>query len=103
LQDTTLELNFGRRYGLIGRTGVGKSTFLKAVASGDLALPDHIDRYLLNCEAEPSDQTAMEAVLDWARVEVTRLNKLEEHLLEVHGSLLRIDSLASPVAFARRL
>jgi ABC-type multidrug transport system fused ATPase/permease subunit len=32
-QDTTLELNFGRRYGLIGRNGSGKSTFLKALAS----------------------------------------------------------------------
>lgn len=51
IEDTTLELNYGRRYGLVGRNGSGKSTFLEAIAAGDLSLPDHIDKYLLNAEA----------------------------------------------------
>lgn len=28
LEDTSIELNFGRRYGLIGHNGCGKSTML---------------------------------------------------------------------------
>lgn len=62
LQDTTLELNYGRRYGLIGRNGSGKSTFLEALAFNDLELPPHIDKYLLSTEADPTDNTAMEEV-----------------------------------------
>ncbi len=62
-QDTTLELTFGRRYGLIGRNGSGKSTFLKALAARDVAIPDHIDVHLLNEEAEPSELTALEVRL----------------------------------------
>jgi hypothetical protein len=62
IEDTTLELNYGRRYGLIGRNGSGKSTFLEALAFNDLELPPHIDKYLLSTEADPSDRTAMEEV-----------------------------------------
>lgn len=29
IQEADLELNYGRRYGLLGRNGSGKSTFLK--------------------------------------------------------------------------
>lgn len=86
IEDTTLELNFGRRYGLIGRNGSGKSTFLESIAYGDLKLPPHIDTYLLNSEAEPSDRTALQCVIDWAEKEVQRLNELEERILEEEGA-----------------
>ena len=46
IEDTKLELSYGGRYGLIGRNGCGKSTFLEALASGDLELPPHIDRFV---------------------------------------------------------
>lgn len=85
IEDTTLELNYGRRYGFIGRNGSGKSTFLEALASGDLALPAHIDRYLLNKEAEPTDRTAMQAVVDFAELEVKRLEAREQELMEEIG------------------
>ena len=58
IEDTTLEMSYGRRYGFIGRNGSGKSTFLEALASGDLKLPEYIDRYLLNKEVAPSDRTS---------------------------------------------
>ena len=44
IEDTDLELTYGRRYGLIGRNGSGKTTFLQAIAADDLELPDHIDK-----------------------------------------------------------
>jgi ATP-binding cassette subfamily F protein 2 len=64
IADTTLELNFGRRYGLIGRNGSGKSTFLNCLGSRELPIPTHIDIYLLQEEVEPSDKTAMETVVE---------------------------------------
>lgn len=42
----------GNRYGLIGRNGSGKSTFLKALAAREVPIPDHMDIYLLENEVE---------------------------------------------------
>jgi len=81
IHDSTLELNFGRRYGLIGENGCGKSTLLKAIASGEVCLPNHIDTYLLDKEYPPTDMTALEAVINDARTELKRLEKQMEILL----------------------
>jgi ATP-binding cassette subfamily F protein 2 len=43
IQNSTIELNFNRRYGLIGANGSGKSTFLKALADREVPIPEHID------------------------------------------------------------
>jgi ATP-binding cassette subfamily F protein 2 len=43
IDNATIELNFGRRYGLIGSNGSGKSTFLESLAGRDIEIPDHID------------------------------------------------------------
>jgi ATPase subunit of ABC transporter with duplicated ATPase domains len=43
LERTTLRLLQGRRYGLIGRNGIGKSTLLRRIATGTLpGFPPHI-------------------------------------------------------------
>ncbi|ORX47451.1 P-loop containing nucleoside triphosphate hydrolase protein [Hesseltinella vesiculosa] len=81
IENASIELNFGRRYGLIGANGSGKSTFLQSLAGRDIEIPEHIDTYLLNQEAEPSEQNAVEAVIDWAQAEVARLEKTVEELL----------------------
>lgn len=52
VEDTTIELNWGQRYGLIGRNGCGKSTFLRCLAEREVPIPDHIDTYLLSEEAK---------------------------------------------------
>lgn len=36
VEDGELMLAFGRRYGLVGRNGTGKTTFLRALASGEI-------------------------------------------------------------------
>ena len=43
IDNATIELNFGRRYGLIGANGSGKSTFLASLAGRDIEIPNHID------------------------------------------------------------
>jgi ATP-binding cassette subfamily F protein 2 len=43
IDNATIELNFGRRYGLIGSNGSGKSTFLESIAGRDIEIPEHID------------------------------------------------------------
>jgi len=78
--DTTLELNLGRRIGLIGANGSGKSTFLKAIAAREVPIPSHIDIFLLNEEAPPSELTAIEAVIAEVVKEQHRLEALAEEL-----------------------
>lgn len=85
LNETNLELSFGRRYGLLGENGCGKSTLLKAIAAREYPIPDHVDIYLLNEGAPPSDLGALEWVLKEAEKEMDRLDKLAEQLLEDEG------------------
>lgn len=50
LTDTSLTLAYGRRYGLVGQNGIGKSTLLRALARRELAIPVHIS--ILHVEQE---------------------------------------------------
>jgi ATP-binding cassette subfamily F protein 3 len=50
LTDTNLTLAYGRRYGLVGKNGVGKSTLLRALARRELPIPVHIS--ILHVEQE---------------------------------------------------
>ncbi|CAM8913402.1 unnamed protein product [Rhodiola kirilowii] len=59
--DSELELNYGRRYGLLGLNGCGKSTLLTAIGRRELPIPDHMDIYHLTREIEASDMSALEA------------------------------------------
>ncbi|KAL2938426.1 ABC transporter F family member 1 [Bienertia sinuspersici] len=61
--DSMLELNYGRRYGLLGLNGCGKSTLLTAIGLRELPIPDHMDIYHLSREIEASDMTALQAVV----------------------------------------
>lgn len=48
ISNTDIDLNFGRRYGLIGANGSGKSTFLECLANREVPIPPHIDVSLLS-------------------------------------------------------
>lgn len=85
ITDSTLELNFGRRYGLLGENGCGKSTLLKAIAAREYPVPEHVDIYLLNEGAPPSDLGALEWVVKEAENEMARLENKAEELLETEG------------------
>ncbi|CAM8913405.1 unnamed protein product [Rhodiola kirilowii] len=60
--DSELELNYGRRYGLLGLNGCGKSTLLTVIGLRELPIPDHMDIYHLTREIEACDMSALEAV-----------------------------------------
>ncbi|KAJ3272290.1 hypothetical protein HDV01_005829 [Terramyces sp. JEL0728] len=81
INESTIELNYGRRYGLIGPNGSGKSTFLQSLAAREAPIPEHIDIYLLNAEYAPTEMTALEAVINDAEQEIKRLEKLMEDIL----------------------
>lgn len=83
--DSTLELNYGRRYGLLGENGCGKSTLLKAIASREFPIPEHIDVYLLNEGAPPTDLGALEWVVTQAEQQMARMEVKAEELLETVG------------------
>lgn len=85
ISDSILELTLGRRYGLLGENGCGKSTMLKAIAAREYPIPDHVDIYLLNEGAPPTDMGALEWVVKEAENEMDRLDKLAEKLLEEEG------------------
>lgn len=51
--DTSLTLAYGRRYGLVGQNGIGKSTLLRALSRREVAIPTHIS--ILHVEQEVSE------------------------------------------------
>eukprot|EP00197_Chlamydomonas_leiostraca_P012156 CAMPEP_0202866876 /NCGR_PEP_ID=MMETSP1391-20130828/8410_1 /ASSEMBLY_ACC=CAM_ASM_000867 /TAXON_ID=1034604 /ORGANISM="Chlamydomonas leiostraca, Strain SAG 11-49" /LENGTH=447 /DNA_ID=CAMNT_0049546863 /DNA_START=81 /DNA_END=1420 /DNA_ORIENTATION=- len=104
LVDARLELNHGRRYGLLGPNGCGKSTMLKAIAERDIPVPAHFDMYLLDREIAASDMTALEAVMEVdkekARLEaeaeelagMEMTDEIEHRLNDVYERLDQLDS-----------
>ncbi|OUC43956.1 ABC transporter, ATP-binding protein [Trichinella nativa] len=109
LSDTRLELNWSRRYGLIGLNGCGKSTFLNCIASRELPVPPTMDVYLLSHEMPASEKTALQAVID-VDEERIRLEKEAEELahsddVESHDKLMdiydRLDDISADTAETR--
>lgn len=79
LQDTMLELNCGRRYGLIGLNGCGKSSLLAVLGNREVPIQDHIDIFHLSREIPASSKTALECVME-VDEERLKLEKLAEEL-----------------------
>ena len=75
IDNATVALNYGQRYGLLGENGSGKTTFLEALANRDVEIPEHIDIYLVRGEADPSDENALDYIIKSAREKVARLEK----------------------------
>jgi ATP-binding cassette subfamily F protein 2 len=62
--DSELELNYGRRYGLLGLNGCGKSTLLASIGCRELPIPEHMDIFHLTREIEASEMSSLEAVMN---------------------------------------
>lgn len=75
LKNATITLSYGRRYGLVGRNGIGKSTLLQLISSRSLFIPRHISILHVEQEVTGDDKTALEAVLE---SDVKRNQLLEE-------------------------
>ncbi|KAI6210660.1 ATP-binding cassette sub-family F member 1 [Aphelenchoides besseyi] len=78
-----LTIAFGRRYGLVGPNGMGKTTLLKHIAGRKLDIPPNID--ILYCEQEIAvDETsAIETVLRSDKVRVQLLEEQEKLMKEL--------------------
>ncbi|OSX77596.1 hypothetical protein BU14_0142s0007 [Porphyra umbilicalis] len=63
LSGASLHLAAGRRYGVIGRNGIGKSTLMRALARRELPLPPDMDVLYVEQEVAGNDQTPLECVL----------------------------------------
>ncbi|XP_020291422.1 ATP-binding cassette sub-family F member 3 isoform X1 [Pseudomyrmex gracilis] len=64
LQGADLTLAFGRRYGLIGRNGLGKTTLLRMISSKQLRIPSHVRVLHVEQEVAGNDTSALESVLE---------------------------------------
>lgn len=79
IEDASLKISFGRRYVLVGRNGIGKTTLLNHVVRKEFdEIPKHLQILHVEQEVVSSDRTLLEEVLS-CDVERTRLLKeLEE-------------------------
>ena len=75
LSNAELTMAYGRRYGLIGRNGVGKSTLLRHMAMRDVPIPTNVSLLYVEQEIVGDDTPAVEAVL---KADVWRERLLQE-------------------------
>ncbi|XP_034958386.1 ATP-binding cassette sub-family F member 3 isoform X1 [Zootoca vivipara] len=75
LTGADLNLAYGRRYGLVGRNGLGKTTLLKMIASSNLRIPSHISILHVEQEVAGDDTPALQSVLE---CDTTRESLLKE-------------------------
>ncbi|KAL8736177.1 MAG: hypothetical protein Q9166_000332 [cf. Caloplaca sp. 2 TL-2023] len=88
LTDTILTMAFGRRYGLVGQNGIGKSTLLRALSRRELAIPTHITILHVEQEITGDDTPALQAVLDadvWRKHLLSEQEKIVKELAELEA------------------
>lgn len=88
LSDTTLTMAFGRRYGLVGQNGIGKSTLLRALSRRELAIPTHITILHVEQEITGDDTLALQAVLDadvWRKHLLAEQEKIVKELADLEA------------------
>jgi len=88
LQDTTLTLAYGHRYGLVGNNGVGKSTLLRALSRREVPIPTHISILHVEQEITGDDTPALQAVLDadvWRKVLLKEQAEITQKLADIEA------------------
>ena len=112
IQNGVLALNYGTKYGLIGRNGVGKSTLLRALSERRIPLPSFLHVIHVEQEVVGDERTVLQTVLeadrerDWLLREEERLLAMEpeEEALEaitLNEIYERLDELDSDSAESR--
>lgn len=79
LENTTLTIAAGRRYGLVGPNGKGKSTVMRMIARRQVPVPENLDVLLVEQEVVGTDDSALASVVA-ADVELMNLRKEEAEL-----------------------
>lgn len=93
--NASLTITEGRRYGLVGPNGMGKTTLLVHIARRQLAIPPNIDVLLCEQDIQVDDTPAVEMVL---KADKKRLELLaeEQHLIKaVESSDEKVSEAAS--------
>ncbi|KAK2760974.1 hypothetical protein FQN54_002216 [Arachnomyces sp. PD_36] len=88
LSDTSLTLAYGRRYGLVGQNGIGKSTLLRALSRREVAIPTHISILHVEQEITGDDTPALQAVLDadvWRKHLLAEQEKISKSLASIEA------------------
>lgn len=84
----------GRRYGLVGPNGHGKTTLLRHLAQRAFPLPPHIDILLCEQEVTASDMSAVDTLLESDVKRTELLNECKELELEIEkGNMSKQDRL----------
>ena len=79
LEDTQLRLSKGRKYGLIGRNGIGKTTMMSEIARKDiLNFPKEMHVSLVEQEIMGGEITVLDAVLSCDKERLELLQELSE-------------------------
>uniref|UniRef100_A0A0D9VMX6 ABC transporter domain-containing protein n=1 Tax=Leersia perrieri TaxID=77586 RepID=A0A0D9VMX6_9ORYZ len=87
IQECTITLAFGRHYGLVGRNGTGKTSFLRAMAMHAIdGIPKNCQILHVEQEVTGDDTTALQCVLN-ADVERVQLLQEEAHLVQQQKDL----------------
>ncbi|GFY94382.1 general control non-repressible 4 [Actinidia rufa] len=80
-KNASVKISHGKRYGLVGPNGKGKSTLLKLLAWRKVPVPKNIDVLLVEQEVVGDDKTALEAVVS-ANEELIKLRQEVASLLD---------------------
>ncbi|EYU34546.1 hypothetical protein ABFS82_12G018500 [Erythranthe guttata] len=90
LKNATVKISHGKRYGLVGPNGMGKSTLLKLLAWRKIPVPKNIDVLLVEQEVVGDDRTALEAVVS-ANEELISLRQEVASLQEASSNVQEDD------------
>lgn len=100
LSEASLTLAHGRRYGLVGQNGIGKSTLLRALSRRELNIPKHITILHVEQEIRGDDTPALQSVLDadvWRKSLLQEEQKINERIKEIEQLRSEFDELANEV------
>lgn len=87
LEGADLKLVYGRKYGLIGRNGIGKTTLLKHMANFDIeGFPRHHRVLHVKQEVKSSTMSVLQVVME-SDVEAKALLNREKELLELQNTM----------------
>lgn len=112
LSNSNLIMAFGRRYGLVGRNGLGKTTLLRAISRRELHIPHHVSVLHVEQEVAGDDTFAVDSVLECDSVRTELINEeknltnalnmghsdasLSTRLSEVYAKLAEIEADKAP-------
>ncbi|KAH3667159.1 hypothetical protein OGAPHI_002808 [Ogataea philodendri] len=88
LSDASLTLAYGRRYGLVGQNGIGKSTLLRALSRRELNIPKHVTILHVEQEIQGDNVPALQSVLDadvWRKQLLNEEAKIDERIAEIES------------------